>query len=109
MNRWKVHGTRTAAGTTAAIAALTAVARPSQGQAATRPIAPITAIGQINGTKAAATATSRPVAQAARRARRGGPVSIRPTAMPMSGSRTKAMAVPSRPVATAPIATGSSA
>ncbi len=109
VNRWKVHGMRTTAGTAAAMAALTAVARPSQGQAAITPTAATTAIGQMSGTKAAATAMSRPAAHAARRARRGGPASIRPTAMPMSGSRTKATSVPIRPAATAPIATGSSA
>ena len=112
VTRWKVHGTRTAAGTTATIAALIAVARPSQGF----------------GVQAAASADrgedrdrphqrhegrghrdEQPAAHAARRARLGGPVSIRPTAMPMSGSRTKTTAVPIRPAATAPIATGSSA
>ena len=112
VTRWKVHGTRTAAGTTATIAALIAVARPSLGfraHAAARPTAARMVIGHTSGTKAAATAVSRPAAHAARRARLGGPVSIRPAAMPMSGSRTKATAVPMRPAATAPIATGSSA
>ncbi len=109
VNRWNVQGMRTTAGTSATIAALIAVTRPSQGQAAIRPTAATTAIGQISGTKAAATAMSRPAAHAARRASRGGPASIRPTAMPMSGSRTKATRVPIRPAATAPIATGSSA
>ena len=52
---------------------------------------------------------SRPDAQAARRATRAEPVSIRPMVMAMSGSRTKATAVPMRPAATAPMATGSSA
>jgi len=56
------------AGATATIAALMAVRRPSQGQAATAPSAAITATGQANGTKAAAIAVSRPAAQAARRA-----------------------------------------
>ncbi len=112
VTRWKVHGTRTAAGTTATIAALITAARPSRGfgvQAAATPTAARIAIGHTSGTKAAATAVSRPAAHAARRARLGGPVSIRPAAMPMSGSRTKATAVPMRPAATAPIATGSSA
>ncbi len=107
--RWKLHGMRTAAGTAAAIAALTTVRGPSQRQAATAPSAATTAIGQISGTKAAAIAISRPAAHAARRAARGGPARIRPVMMPTSGSSTKATAVPTRPAATAPIATGSSA
>src|SRR6202041_396123 len=53
LNRWNVHGMRTAAGTTAAMAALTGAARPTRGQAATKPIAATTAIGQMSGTNAA--------------------------------------------------------
>src|SRR5580692_6410985 len=98
-----------AAGRAAAITALTTVRRPSQGQATTAASAASTAIGQTNGTKAAAIAMIRPVAHAARRAARGGAASIRPIMRPASGSSTKATAVARRPAATAPIATGSSA
>ena len=97
------------AGTTATITALMTVRGPSQGQATTAPRAAITATAQASGTKAAATAVSRPAAQAARRAASGVPVSIRPIMMPISGSSTKATAVPIRPAATAPVTTGSSA
>src|SRR5580704_16317937 len=119
---------RMTAGTTATITALITVRPPSQGQAAAAASAAITATGQTSGTKAAAIAVSRPAAQAARRAVKrdgpggtgggrppcteevgGGPVSIRPTIMPISGSSTKAAPVPIRPAATAPVATGSSA
>ena len=94
MTRWKVHGMRMTAGTTATITALTTVRGPSQRQAASAPSAAITATGQASGTKAAAMAVSRPAAQAARRAACGGPASIRPTMMPISGSSTKAATVP---------------
>src|SRR6202167_3135805 len=114
-NRSKVQGTRTTPGTTATITALDAVAGGSQRHAASAASAATTAIAQINGTNAAATAISRAAAQAALRVvnRDGtvedGPVRTRPRAMPMSGSRTKATAVPILPAATAPMATGSSA
>src|SRR5271168_887321 len=100
---------RTAAGTAATITAFSTVRGPSQRQAATAPSAATAAIAQTSGTKAAAIATSKPDAHAARRAARGDPVSIRLIVIPVSGSRTKATAVPMRPAATAPIATGSSA
>ena len=100
---------RSTAGTTAMIQALITVRAPSQDQAAAAATAAITATGQASGTKAAATAVSRPAAQAARRATCGGAVSTRPTMAPISGSSTKATAVPIRPAARAPVATGSSA
>ncbi len=68
-----------------------------------------TATTQVNGTKAAAIAITRPVAQAARVARRGGWVNIRPASRAISGIRANTTAVPSRPAAMAPIAMGSSA
>jgi hypothetical protein len=71
--------------------------------------APTTPTTQISGTKAAAIATTRPVAQAARRARRGASVKIRAASMAMTGMRTNTTAEPKRPPATAPMPTGSSA
>ena len=71
--------------------------------------AAISAITQTSGTNAVATATPRPVAQAARRASRGGWVNIRAAVSAISGRSTKTTAVPIRPAAIDPIATGSSA
>ncbi len=114
-NRWKVQGRRTTPGTTATITALSAADGGSRRHAASAASAAATAIAQISGTNAAATAISRAAAQAALRVVKrdaladDGPARIRPKAIPMSGSRTKATAVPMRPAATAPMATGSSA
>ena len=69
----------------------------------------MTAITHTSGTNAAAIATSRPVAQAARRACRGCSVSIRPAVQAMAGRSMKTTAVPNLPAATAPVATGSRA
>ena len=66
-------------------------------------------ISQNSGTKAATTAVSSPAAQAARRARRRGAVKTLPTSTATGGRSTSRTAVPSRPDATAPIPTGSSA
>ena len=68
-----------------------------------------TATTQISGTNAAAMARNRPVAQAARRARRPAAVNIRAATMPMSGISANTTAAPNRPAATAPMPTGSSA
>ena len=77
--------------------------------AATAPTANTTPSTQVSGANAAARPMSSPVAQAARRACRGAAVSIRPALSPISGSSVKATAVPRRPAATAPVATGRSA
>ena len=109
VTRWKVHGMRMTAGTTATIAALIdgppaepgpGRHRPERGDHRDRP-------GQRH--EGGRDRDQQAAAQAARRAARGGPASIRPTMMPISGSSTKAAAVPIRPAATAPVATGSSA
>src|SRR5690606_296480 len=61
------------------------------------------------GTNAVATASSRPNPQAARRDLRRSPNSRWPPSTTAGGSSTNTTAVPSRPAATAPVATGSSA
>jgi hypothetical protein len=71
--------------------------------------APSTPSGHSSGANAAPSAMSSPVAHAARRAWRREAVTILAAFIPISGSITKANAVPSRPAATAPVATGSSA
>ena len=96
-------------GVTTTMAALTRETGHSQCLAATTMTANTAASTQTSGANAAASATSRPTAHAARLAFRGGAVSIRPALTAISGSSTKATAVPRRPAATAPVATGSSA
>ncbi len=83
--------------------------RPDRRKTTAASRAASTATTQISGAKAAAIATTRPVAQAARRARRGGSVKIRAASTAMTGMRTKTTAEPKRPAATAPMPTGSSA
>src|SRR5262249_43472936 len=104
-----VHGSSTTAGVSPAMARLRRTPRllVRTTIAASRHVTKASA--QSNGTKAAAIATSNPVAHAARPA--GGPdcVSIRPACVTISGSSTKATAVPNRPDAITPVATGSSA
>ena len=68
-----------------------------------------TVIGHSTGTNAVPTVTISATAQAARRASRGDSLNIRPAARPMTGISTNATALPRRPAATAPNATGSSA
>ena len=102
---WTVHGSSSTGGTAATMPRF----RHMPGRAATRASAATRATTQISGTNAAATAIVRPVAQAARRARLGGKVSIRPPSRAIAGISTKTTAVPIRPAAIAPIATGSSA
>ena len=109
VSRCSDQGKSTKNGTTATMAAFTGSAASSQRRAASTPSANTTPRIQASGAKAAATATSRPTAQAARRAFLGVPVSIRPALIAISGSSTNATAVPRRPAATEPIATGSSA
>ena len=96
-------------GTTATISALTGSLATSQRRTATAATANATPRTQASGANAAASATSSPVAHAARRAWRGAAVSIRPALTAASGATMKATAVPRRPAATAPVATGSSA
>ena len=104
-----VHGSSRTSGTPAAMARFSAVPRRAAPKASAARQAAISAITQTSGTNAAATATPSPVAQAARRASRGGWVNIRAAIMAISGSSTKTTAVPIRPAATAPVATGSRA
>ncbi len=66
-------------------------------------------MSQSSGTNAAAMATSRPVAQAARPARGPDSVNIRTACATTSGSNTNATAVPNLPEAITPVATGSRA
>ncbi len=84
--------------------------RSSAGRPARRATAaPATAtseIGHSSGTNAVPIPMASPVAQAARRASRGGWRSIRPTSRPMTGMAAKATAEPRRPAAIAPVATG---
>ncbi len=106
---WTVHGSSTTGGTITAMPRLRRTDGRPTPTAAAATTAASTATIQVSGTKAAAIAIVRPVAQAARRARRGGSVNILAASRAISGSRAKATAVPSRPAAMAPIATGSSA
>ena len=109
MASWNVQGSSRTAGTTAAMPRLLSTDGRRMPTVTAATTAARTATTQINGTKAAAIAMVRPVAQAARLARLGGWVNIRPASRAISGSSAKTTAVPSRPAATAPIAIGSSA
>src|SRR5712692_5228822 len=106
---WIVHGTSSKGGTSTAIARFSAMPRRAALKASAATHAAMTAISHTSGTNAVATATLRPVAQAARRASRGGWVNIRAAVSAISGSSTKTTAVPILPSATDPMATGSSA
>ena len=66
-------------------------------------------MGHSSGTNAVPNAMVSPVAQAARRASRGGRLNMRPVSRPIMGMAAKAAAVPSRPAEMAPDATGISA
>ena len=104
-----VHGSSRTGGTTAVMPRLSSMPRPARRKATAASSAPRTATTQISGTKAAAIATTSPVAHAARRARRGASVKIRAASRAISGMRAKTTAEPNRPAATAPMPTGSSA
>ncbi len=106
---WNVQGTSRTGGTTATMPRLPSTEGRLMPTVTAASTAARTATTQINGTKAAAIAIVRPVAQAARLARLGGWVNMRPASRAISGSRAKTTAVPSRPAATVPIAIGSSA
>ncbi len=103
------HGNKTRNGVAITIAALSSETGHTQRRAASSTSTRPATITHASGTNAAAIAVSSPVAQAARRAARGEEVSIRAAAWASSGNRMKAVVVPSRPAATAPIATGSKA
>ncbi len=110
-----VQGSSSSGGTSTAIPRL--MARPRRPRPPCQPglraapasAAAATAMTQVSGTNAVATARNRPVAQAARRARRPGAVKIRAASMPISGISANTTAAPNRPAATAPMPTGSSA
>src|SRR6185437_6443717 len=108
-SRYSDHGNKTRNGVITTIAAWTGLTGHSQRRAASTTIAKAEPNTHSSGTNAAARATSRPVAHADRCAARGGAVSIRAALSAISGSITNANAVPRRPAAIAPMATGKSA
>ena len=110
-NSAHAHGPSSSGGVTTTIATLTSSLhwsfRPPNATAISPPITRMS--GHTNGTNAMTTASSSAADQAARLARAPWRTSIFARNTPSTGSTTMATAVPSRPAATAPVATGSSA